>query len=819
MTRRLFICTWILCAALIAARAGLSAQATSAPAFQVPNPEYRTPDPGSRVPDPGPKSTIDQYCVTCHSARLKSGDLVLENADFAHVANNVDLWEKVVRKLRAGVMPPQGARRPDDATMHALIASLETGLDQAAEARPNPGRPLLHRLNRAEYKNAIRDLLALDVDVATLLPPDDSAYGFDNISDVLGVSPSLQERYLTAAGKISRLAVGDRSMRPGSDTYRVPQDLSQNQHIEGLPLGTVGGLQVRHTFPLDAEYEFRTQLYRTNLNIVRGLQYPSEFEISIDGRRVHHVTIGGNDDLAAMFDKPTDTGDAVELRMRVRVPVKAGPHEVTATFIENMALKDTVRLQPFLRSSADNFDWAGRPHVQTFTVTGPFNADGTGDTASRREVFTCRPTSPRRERDCATQILGRLARRAYRQPISKAELEPILGFYDAARKNGSFENGIQRGLERILASPRFAFRIEHDPDSVTPGTPYRISGVELASRLSFFLWSSIPDDTLLDVAARGRLKDPAVLEQQVRRMLADPRSSALVENFAGQWLHLRNVRSVLPNSDEFPDFDDNLRQAFRRETELLFESIIREDRNVLDLLRADYTFVNERLARHYGIPGIYGSRFRRVPVTDDARKGLLGKGSMLAVTSHAERTSPVLRGKWVLENIVGLPVPPPPPDVPQLKPAEDGQKPKTLREQMAEHRTNPTCATCHKVMDPVGLSLENFDAVGAWRTQEAGAPIDVSGQLADGRPVNGVVTLRQAILDRPELFVGTMTEKLMTYALGRGVSAEDMPGVRRVLNDASANDYRFSSLVLGIVKSVPFQMRVKPLAEHVSSSQ
>jgi len=833
MIRRVFICTGILCVALIAARVGLSAQATSAPAFQVSNPESRTPnpesrtpnpesrilDPGSRAPDPGPKATIDQYCVTCHSARLKSGDLVLENADVAHVANNVDLWEKVVRKLRAGVMPPQGARRPDDATMHALIASLETSLDQTAEARPNPGRPLLHRLNRAEYKNAIRDLLALDVDVATLLPPDDSAYGFDNISDVLGVSPSLQERYLTAAGKISRLAVGDRSMRPGSDTYRVPQDLSQNQHIEGLPLGTVGGLQVRHTFPLDAEYEFRTQLYRTNLNIVRGLQYPSEFEISIDGRQVHHVTIGGNDDLAAMFDKPTDTGDAVELRMRVRVPVKAGPHEVTVTFIENMALKDTIRLQPFLRSSADNFDWAGRPHIQTFTVTGPFTPDGTGDTASRREIFSCRPTSSRRERECATQILSRLARRAYRQPISKAELEPILGFYDAARKNGTFESGIQRGLERILASPRFAFRVEHDPDSVTPGTPYRISDVELASRLSFFLWSSIPDDTLLDAASRGRLKDPAVLEQQVRRMLADPRSSALVENFAGQWLQLRNVRSVLPNSDEFPDFDDNLRQAFRRETELLFESIIREDRNVLDLLRADYTFVNERLARHYGIPGIYGSRFRRVPVTDDARKGLLGKGSMLAVTSHAERTSPVLRGKWVLENIVGLPVPPPPPDVPQLKPAEEGQKPKTLREQMAEHRTNPTCATCHKVMDPVGLSLENFDAVGAWRTQEAGGPIDVSGQLADGRPVDGVVTLRQAILDRPELFVGTMSEKLMIYALGRGVSAEDMPEVRRVLREASAHDYRFSSLVLGIVKSVPFQMRVKPVAEPVSSSQ
>jgi len=812
MTRRLFACTWILCSVLIGARAMLSAQATTAPSTQASNPE-------SRIPNPGVKATIDQYCVTCHNARLKSGDLVLENADVAHLANNVEVWEKVVRKLRAGVMPPQGARRPDEATMHGLIASLETSLDQAAEARPNPGRPLLHRLNRAEYKNAIRDLLSLDVDVATLLPPDDSAYGFDNISDVLGVSPSLQERYLTAAGKISRLAVGDRAMRPGSDSYRVPQDLSQNQHIEGLPLGTVGGLQVRHTFPLDAEYEFRTQLYRTNLNIVRGLQYPSEFEISIDGKQVHHVTIGGNEDLAAMFDKPTDTGDAVELRMRVRVPVKAGPHEVTATFIENMAVKDTVRLQPFLRSSADNFDWAGRPHIQTFTVTGPFNVDTIGETPSRRAIFTCHPTSARRERDCASQILSRLARRAYRQPVSKAEMEPILTFYDTARRKGGFESGIQRGLERILASPRFAFRVEHDPDSVAPGTPYRVSDVELASRLSFFLWSSIPDDTLLDLASRGQLKDPVILEQQVRRMLADSRSGSLVDNFAGQWLQLRNVRSVLPNSDEFPDFDDNLRQSFRKETELLFESIIREDRNVLDLLRADYTFVNERLARHYGIPGIYGSRFRRVPVTDDARKGLLGKGSMLAVTSHAERTSPVLRGKWVLENIVGLPVPPPPPDIPQLKPPEEGQKPKTLREQMAEHRTNPTCATCHKVMDPVGLSLENFDAVGAWRTQEAGSPIDVSGQLADGRQVNGVVTLRQAILDKPELFVGTMSEKLMIYALGRGVSAEDMPEVRRVLREASAHDYRFSSLVLGIVKSVPFQMRVKPVAEPVSSSQ
>jgi hypothetical protein len=500
------------------------------------------------------------------------------------------------------------------------------------------------------------------------------------------------------------------------------------------------------------------------------------------------------------------------------VPVTAGPHEVTATFIENMTVKDTVRLQPFLRSSADNFDWAGRPHIQTFTITGPFNATGVGDTPSRREIFTCRPENRRQERNCAERILGRLARRAYRQPVSKAELRPILDFYEAGRRQGTFDSGIQRGLERILASPRFAFRVERDPDSIAPGTPYRISDVELASRLSFFLWSSIPDEALLDLASRGRLKDPAILEQQVRRMLADPKSNALVANFAGQWLHLRNVRSVLPNSDEFPDFDDNLRQAFRRETELLFESLIREDRNVVDLLRADYTFVNERLARHYGIPGIYGSRFRRVKVTDEPRKGILGKGSMLAVTSHAERTSPVLRGKWVLENIVGLPVPPPPPDIPQLKPAEEGQKPKTLREQMAEHRTNPTCATCHKVMDPVGLALENFDAVGAWRTHEAGAPIDASGQLADGSAVDGIVTLRQAILERSDLFVSTMTEKLMIYALGRGVGAEDMPAIRRILRDAAVNDNRFSSLVLGIARSVPFQMRMKPVVEDATSS-
>ncbi len=759
------------------------------------------------------RATLNQYCVTCHNQRLKTGGLVLEGADLAGVADEPEIWEKVIRKVRAGVMPPQNARRPDHATADGLVTWLEGALDRAAQAHPNAGRPVLHRLNRTEYANAIRDLLALEVDAAALLPPDDSAYGFDNVSDVLGVSPSLQERYLSAALKISAVAVGDPDLAPGSDTYRVPQDLTQNQHIEGLPLGTVGGLRVRHTFPLDAEYDFQTKLYRTNLNIVRGLEYAHEFEIAVDGTPIHRVTIGGQDDLKALFEKPTDTGDAVEVRMRVRVPVAAGPHDVTATFVDNLPVEDTVRLQPFLRSSSDNFDWSGHPHIQTFAITGPFKATASGDTPSRRAIFTCRPATRSAERACASEILGRLARRAYRQPIGKAELEPVLAFYDAGRRSGTFESGIQRGLQRILASPRFVFRVERDPDAVPVGGTFRVTDVELASRLSFFLWSTLPDEELLKVAADGRLHDPAVLDRQVRRMLGDARAQALVSNFAGQWLHLRNVRSVLPNSDEFPDFDDNLRQSFRRETELLFESLMREDRSVLDLITADYTFVNERLARHYGIPNVYGSRFRRVAVTDEARKGLLGHGSVLAVTSHAERTSPVLRGKWVLDNILGLPVPPPPPDIPPLKPAEEGARPKTLREQMAEHRANPVCASCHNVMDPIGFALENFDAVGAWRTREPGGAIDASGQLADGTKVNGVVTLRQAILNRPDVFVGTMTEKLMTYALGRGVDARDMPAVRAIVRDAARHEYKFSRLVLGIVHSVPFQNRTKPAPE------
>jgi mono/diheme cytochrome c family protein len=779
----------------------------------------RRPAPQPAAPRPSltaiapTQTVINQYCVTCHNQRLKTGGLALDSLDLANVPQDAETWEKVVRKLRAGAMPPQGVRRPDDATYHGLTAWLENELDRAAAANPNPGRPMLHRLNRAEYANAIHDLLALDVDVASLLPPDDSAYGFDNISDVLGVSPSLQERYLAAATSISALAVGDPDIRPGSQTYTVRQDLSQNEHLEGLPLGTVGGLRVRHIFPLDGDYVFQTKLYRTNLNIVRGLEYPRDFEVTVDGKRVHLVTIGGQADLAALFDKPTDAGDAVEMRMRIRVPVPAGPHDVVATFVENLPVEDSVRLQPFRRSSADNFDWSGHPHIQSLAIAGPFNASGPGATPSRQRIFVCRPgrvdapPNGRAELACARQIIATLARRAYRQPVTDLDVQQVLPFYEAGRRRGTFETGIQKAVTRILASPRFVFRVERDPDHAQPGSVYRISDVELASRLSFFLWSSIPDDELLKVASQGRLAQPAVLDQQVRRMLADRRAEALVTNFAGQWLHLRNVRTVLPNSDEFPDFDDNLRQSFRRETELLFESVMREDRNVLDLMTADYTFVNERLARHYGIPGVYGSRFRRVPVTDEARQGLLGHGSVLAVTSHAERTSPVVRGKWILENILGTTVPPPPPDVPALKENKEGEKPRTMREQMAEHRAEPVCASCHKVMDPIGFALENFDAVGAWRAREAGVPIDASGQLADGTKVDGVVTLRRALLSRPEVFVGTMTEKLLMYAVGRGLDHHDMPAVRAIVRDAGRHNYRFSSIVLSIVHSVPFQMR------------
>jgi hypothetical protein len=770
--------------------------------------------PGVTAAPAPPRAVLDQYCVMCHNTRTKAGGLTLEAMDLEHVGRDAATWEKVVRKLHTRTMPPQGARRPDEAGYRALIASLETALDRAAAAAPNPGRPLLHRLNRAEYANAVRDLIDLEIDAALLLPPDDSAYGFDNIADVLGVSPSLQERYLSAAEKISEAALGDPAAGRITETYRVRQDLSQDQHIEGLPLGTLGGALVRHTFPLDGEYDLQVRFFRTNFGNLRGLEHAHAVEVTLDGERVRFAAIGGDADLAAAFEKPTETADAIDARFSVRVPVKAGPHVVGVSFVENLALEGTTRLQPFLRSSADTLDWTGRPHVDRVTVTGPFNATGAGDTPSRRRILTCRPTPSRGgpEIDCARQIIATLARRAYRQPVNDADLQPIVDLYRSVRRDGTFEHGIQAALQLILASPKFVFRVEQDPANPGPGGAYVLGGLELASRLSFFLWSSIPDDELLTVASQGKLRDRAELDRQVRRMLADPKSDALVSNFAGQWLQLRNLKTLLPNSDEFPDFDDNLRQAFARESELFFASVMHEDRNVVDLMTADYTFVNERLARHYGIPGVYGSQFRRITLgpDEDARRGLLGKGSVLAVTSHATRTSPVVRGKWVLENILGTPPAPPLPNVPALKENEPGEMPKSMRELMAQHRANPVCASCHKVMDPIGFALENFDAVGAWRTREAAGPIDASGELADGSRVDGVAGLRRALVSHPEVFAGTLTEKLLTYALGRGLDYPDMPAVRSIVSSASRDGYRFSSIVLGIVNSAPFRMRANP---------
>jgi mono/diheme cytochrome c family protein len=759
------------------------------------------------------RDVIAIYCTSCHNERLKTAGLALDRITIDDVAGSAEIWEKVVRKVRGGLMPPAGARRPDARTRDALVTSIEAELDRAWAAHPHPGRPLLRRLNRAEYANAVRDLLAMDVDVAALLPPDDSAYGFDNISDALNMSPALQERYLAAAEKIGELAFGDPEMGMLSQTYHVRGDVSQNQHLDGMPLGTIGGTRINHFFPRDGEYVFQTRLFRTNFDNMRGIEYPHEFELTIDGARVHQASIGGAADLAAAFERPKETADAIDERLGVRVRVSAGPHDVVAAFIGSAPTADATKLRPFLKSAFDTLDWTGRPHVRMLTITGPYSATGPGDTPARRRVFTCRPTSQLDEDECARQIVATLARRAFREPVSATDLQPLLAFYKTGRQEGSFDLGIERALQLILASPKFVFRVERDPSNLEPGAVYKVSNFDLASRLSFFLWSSIPDEELLAEASAGRLKNPAVLERQTRRMLADPKAQALVDNFAGQWLHLRNLRNVQPHADDFPDFDDNLRQGFRRETELLFESVMREDRSVVDLLRAEYTFVNERLARHYGIPNVYGSQFRRVPVTAEERKGLLGHGSILTLTSHATRTSPVVRGKWILENILGTPPPSPPPDVPTLKENEKGQKPKTMREQMAEHRANPTCASCHKIMDPIGFALENFDAVGAWRTEDAGTPIDASGELTDGTHIDGVVALRKAILARPDLFAGTMTEKLLVYALGRGLDHHDMPVVRAILRDAAAKDYRFSSLILGIVDSVPFQMRVKMEAQ------
>jgi hypothetical protein len=769
-------------------------------------------------PDAQYGTVVRQYCVSCHNDRLKTAELSLEKLDVANVASHADVWEKVVRKLRRGAMPPEGARRPDSVTYKGLTTWLEAELDRAAISHPNPGRPLPHRLNRAEYANAVRDLLALDIgDVATILPADDSAYGFDNIAEALGISSVLLERYVTAAGRISALAVGDPDVAPGSETFVLRQDYSQDQHVDGQPFGTVGGLLASYTFPLDAEYVLSATLMRTNVDAARGLEDPRQLEFTLDGERVFLTSIGGTSSGIPGDEagKPKlSRSDAVDAQLRTRVRVKAGPRAVGVAFLQRSLGANTRRLQPF-RSSLDSYDATGMPHIRTLSITGPFNPTGPGDTPSRRRIFTCKPANPVAEERCATEILTTLARRAYRQPPTATDTQRLLDFYKAGRRDGTFETGIQRALQRILASPKFVIRVEHEPPTVPSGTVYAIGEYELASRLSFFLWSSIPDDELLDAAGHGRLKTPAGLERQVRRMLADPRADALVNNFAGQWLQLRNLRNSVPNEDLFPEFDDNLRQAFQRETELFFNSIVREDHNVVDLLTADYTFVNERLAKHYKIPNVYGSQFRRVSIADEARRGLFGQGSILTSTSNANRTSPTVRGKWILANLVGMPPSPPPANVPPLKETPDGATPVNIRAQMEEHRSNPQCASCHKLMDPLGFAMENFNAVGAWRTRDNGSPIDASGQFLDGSRLDGVAGLRQVLVQHPDIFVGTLTEKLMTYALGRGLDYYDMPAVRKIVREAAAHDYRFSSLVLGIVNSTPFQKRIKLFQQDV----
>ena len=753
------------------------------------------------------RAALEEYCSECHNEIDLEGDIDFARLDPAHVETAAETWEAAVRKLRTRTMPPQGARRPDADTYQRLATTLEAALD--ATTPPNPGRPALRRLNRAEYANAIRDLLDLEVDVTALLPPDDSAYGFDNNGDLLVVSPALLERYLSAADRVSALAVGDPATVASAETYTVAGDQSQSQHLNGLPLGTVGGIAVEHNFPLDGEYEFQVALFRNNLEGIRGLEHAHDLEIAVDGVRVLLESIGaGHEPEMPPETIITARSDATDARLKVRAPVKAGARTVTATFVRKIGAS-TNRLRPFDRSNAGTYDSTGRPHVETLTIAGPFAPTGPGTTASRARIFTCTPETAVAE-SCAREILATLARRAYRRPVDETDLERLLPFYRDGRAAGSFETGIELALRRVLASPSFVFRPEAEPADVAVGAAYSVSDVELATRLSFFLWSSIPDETLLDLAAEGRLHETRVLEDQVRRMLRDPRAAALVENFAGQWLHLRNLETIKPNTDFYPDFDDDLRQGFKRETELFFASIIAENRSVIDLLAADYTFVDERLARHYGIPNVYGSRFRRVelPPSLAARRGLLGKGGVLMATSHADRTAPSLRGKWVLENLLGTPPPPPPGNVPPLE-EQSAAAPRTMRERLEVHRTNPACTDCHALIDPLGFALENFDAVGGWRDYDARAAVDARGRLPDGTDVDGIEELRAALAADPRVFAGTVVEKLMIYALGRGLQAFDMPVVRGILREAESDDYRFESIVLGIVESPPFRMRVK----------
>jgi hypothetical protein len=743
-------------------------------------------------------SLVGRYCADCHDNESKKGGLDLDSISRGEIPDHSDKWERVIRKLRARQMPPIGKERPPDKMYDDVVAELESSLDRAAATNPNPGRTeTLRRLNRTEFQNAIRDLLALDIDASALLPKDDVSHGFDNVA-VENLSPTLLNRYIGAAAKISRLAIGAARRAPGGDTMRIRPDVTQEEHVEGLPLGTRGGALIPFTFPRDGEYEVQIRLTRDRNEHVEGLREPHELEVLLDRERVTLFTV---------TPPKGDDFEKVDAHLKVRVPVTAGPHGLGVTFLKNSSSLVETRRQPYQARYNMHRHPRLTPAIYQISINGPYDSPAAGDTPSRRRIFVSQPENPADEDGCAERILTELMRRAYRRPVTGADLERPIALYRRAKAADGFEAGIEAALSAVLVSPEFLFRIERDPPGVAPNTAYGVGDLALASRLSFFLWSSIPDDELLATAERGELHDPRVLEKQARRVLADSRAENLVRNFTGQWLYLRNLESITPDLRLFPDFDDNLRQAFRRETELHVETLLREDRSVLDLLEADYTFLNERLAKHYGIPNVYGTRFRRVVLDRDSKRGgLLRQGSILTVTSYATRTSPVIRGKWVLENLVGAPPPPPLPDVPALK---DNTVSATLsvRARLAEHRTNAACASCHNLMDPIGFSLENFDAVGRWRTLEEGEPVDASGGLPDGSTFTGVSGLEKGLLKRPEIFVATLTEKLLTFALGRGLESYDAPAIRKIVREAQAKDYHFSSIILGIVKSTPFTMR------------
>jgi mono/diheme cytochrome c family protein len=761
---------------------------------------------------PPERAILNKYCITCHNQRLKTAGLTLDRLDTGDVAADAATWEKVVKKLRSGAMPPAGAARPDKAAIATLASAIETRLDQAAATAPNPGHASVHRLNRAEYVNAVRDLLALNIDGAALLPADPVGYGFDNIGDVLSVSPALLERYMVAAGTISRLAIGDPAIRPATQSYTVPYTMWQNDRVsEDLPFGSRGGLAVQHYFPLDGEYAVRIVLQRAYQNQIRGVGEKHQVELRLDRQLIKQFTVGGDGPRGAWaaVTAPSMYEQTADADLEITLNVKAGTRLIGASFVQQATADEGV-LEPRagVTSLAYSRDRNAPMAIDRIEIKGPQNGLTPDETPSRQRIFVCSPTPSLAEQACAQKIVSALTRRAFRRPVAEADIKPLMALYNEGRAKGSFEAGIESALRGILVDPEFLFHIERDPANIAPATVYHLSDIELASRLSFFLWSSIPDEELLGLAERGTLHDAKTLDQQVARMLKDPRSSALVKNFFGQWLLLRNVRSRTPDPDAFPDFDENLRVAMQRETELFVDNEVRADHSVVNLLSANYTFLNERLARHYDIPNVYGDHFRRVTLPDDRRGGLLGQAGILMVTSYANRTSPTQRGLWVLDSLLGSPPPPPPPNVPSLP--EDNSphgKAVSMRDRMEKHRTNAICASCHSRMDPLGFALENFDAIGTWRSNEGATPIDVSGVLPDGSRFEGPAGLRTILLSHRDEFVQTVTEKLMTYALGRGVEYYDAPAVRAITREATPSDYRWSSLIAGIVKSTPFQMR------------